>query len=54
MRRIDLTLSAPDSVAALRRIQDKYMPEAERRRHAAELEGLCCTKSLKPAATLTE
>ncbi len=38
MQRIDKALSAPDSVALLRRIQDKYLPEAERKRYAAELQ----------------
>lgn len=51
MRRIDAALSAPESVAALRIIQERYMPEAERRRHAAELQAFFNARS-RPMAGL--
>ena len=38
MRRIDAALSEPDSVAEMEKIQAIYMTEADRRRHAAELQ----------------
>ena len=38
MRRIDAALSAPDSIAELEKIQEIYMTEADRKRHAAELQ----------------
>ncbi len=50
LRRIDAALSAPDSVAEMEKIQEIYMTEADRKRHAAELQAFFRAR-LRPMMT---